>query len=496
MNVHSLVQDSLQSLVDQHVLLPFDIAFAQKHLSQKDSPPQAEAFLAVASALLRCGYPYFSIHEEAMSPTLPGITNRELFQWFQALPREVKTALFEVVNEKIYLRPLFLLREQVFQKLQVLVKAIPRIPLVFEEIPQLSEEQNRVLKNVLNSCFSLVCGGPGTGKTFLAVQMIRLVLSQIPSAQIVVASPTGKASTHLHSVLTSQGIIGDSVEVVTIHKFLKDTRNGRSPADLLLVDEGSMVTMNLLHGLIKTIRGEYRGETVFTDRIVVFGDANQLPPIGIGVGNPFREIVSGFSKQTFSLSTCHRAKHKELQELAYAVLQKQPIPFQQLPSRREAIRRLSTAFMRAAEEGVSLCVLTPMRQGPWGFLQLNQLLFNEMQEHYPQVSIPIMVTERYETWGLTNGDTGVLDPLTHKLCFMNGEILQKEDFPHYSYNYVMSVHKSQGSEYDRVIIIFPKGSEAFDSAILYTAITRTKQHVEIWADRETLDALILKKGRY
>lgn len=496
MNVNQHVQDIVQSLLAQHILLPFDIAFAQKHVSQEEVSQEAEAFLATASALLRCGYPYFSICDKTIHPTLPGISSKQLFEWFQVLSSRIKEELFEVVNHKIYLRSLFLLREKVFHKLHRLAGAVPRTPLIFEEIAQLSEEQNQVLKTVLNSCFSLVCGGPGTGKTFLAVQMIRLILAQIPSAQIVVASPTGKASAHLHSVLTSQGIVGDSVEVVTIHKFLKDMRRGCSPVDLLLVDEGSMVTINLLHGLIKTIRGEARGETIYADRMVIFGDANQLPPIGIGVGNPFHEVVSEFSKQACFLSTSHRAKHKELQELASAVLRKELIPFQPLPSRQEAIRRLSFAFTQAAKEGVSLCALTPMRQGLWGFLQLNRLLFNEMQEKHPQAPIPIIVTERYETWGLTNGDTGVLDPVTQQLRFTNGEILHQADFPYYSYNYVMSVHKSQGSEYDRVIVILPKGSEVFDSAILYTAITRTKQHVEIWADREALEAIILKRGRY
>jgi exodeoxyribonuclease V, alpha subunit len=491
------VQNILQSLLAQHILLPFDLVFAQKHLAQTSSSNrEAEAFLVVASALLRCGYPYFTIHKATISPTLPGISNRLLFQWFQALPSDVKATLFEVCDDKIYLRSLFLLREKVFQKLHTLAEAVPRTSLIFENVSQLSEEQNAVLGNVLNSCFSLVCGGPGTGKTFLAVQMIRLILSQIPSAQIVVASPTGKAAAHLHSVLSSQEIIGASVEVVTIHKFLKDVNNGRSPVDLLLIDEGSMVTMNLLHGLIKTIRGEIREGKLFADRMVIFGDVNQLPPIGIGVGNPFHELVSEFTQQAFFLSTSHRAKHKELQELAKSVLHKQPIPFQPLPSRKEAIRRLSDAFVQTAKAGISLCALTPMRQGPWGFLQLNRLLFNEMQEKHPQAPVPIIVTERYETWGLTNGDTGILDPLTQQLHFMNGEILRKEDFPYYSYNYVMSVHKSQGSEYDRVIVILPKGSEVFDSAILYTAITRTKQCVEIWADKETLDMVISKKGRY
>lgn len=62
-------------------------------------------------------------------------------------------------------------------------------------------------------------------------------------------------------------------------------------------------------------------------------------------------------------------------------------------------------------------------------MQLNRLLFNEMQEKHPRAPIPIIVTERYETWGLTNGDTGVLDPVTQQLRFMNGEILHQADFP-------------------------------------------------------------------
>lgn len=123
MNVNQHVQDIVPSLLTQHILLPFDIAFAQKHLSQEEFSQEAEAFLATASALLRCGYPYFSICDETIHPTLPGISNKQLFQWFQLLSSRIKEELFEVVNHKIYLRSLFLLREKVFHKLHRLAGA-------------------------------------------------------------------------------------------------------------------------------------------------------------------------------------------------------------------------------------------------------------------------------------------------------------------------------------------------------------------------------------
>ncbi|CPR55376.1 exodeoxyribonuclease V subunit alpha [Chlamydia trachomatis] len=90
MNVNQHVQDIVPSLLTQHILLPFDIAFAQKHLSQEEFSQEAEAFLATASALLRCGYPYFSICDETIHPTLPGISNKQLFQWFQLLSSRIK----------------------------------------------------------------------------------------------------------------------------------------------------------------------------------------------------------------------------------------------------------------------------------------------------------------------------------------------------------------------------------------------------------------------
>lgn len=85
MNVNQHVQDIVQSLLAQHILLPFDIAFAQKHISQEEVSQEAEAFLATASALLRCGYPYFSICDKTIHPTLPGISSKQLFEWFQVL---------------------------------------------------------------------------------------------------------------------------------------------------------------------------------------------------------------------------------------------------------------------------------------------------------------------------------------------------------------------------------------------------------------------------
>ena len=180
------VQSIVQSLLAQSILLPFDIVFAQKHLAQASSSnAEAEAFLAAASALLRCGYPYFAIHKDTINPTLPGVSNKLLFQWFQALPSDTKEMLFEVVDNKIYLRSLFLLREQVFQKLRILAEATPRTPLCFKTISQLSEEQNFVLEQVLKSCFSLVCGGPGTGKSVLAINLLSKLTNEEQFCQYV-----------------------------------------------------------------------------------------------------------------------------------------------------------------------------------------------------------------------------------------------------------------------------------------------------------------------
>ncbi|WP_375793772.1 exodeoxyribonuclease V subunit alpha [Chlamydia sp. 12-01] len=489
------VSHILHDVVQQQLVLPLDLAFAKKYISQDSK--KSFAFLALSSALWRCGYPFLSIEKNRLFPSLSGISEKLFYEYFKDLPEDICSSLFVIEDNKIYLRSLYLVREKLFNKLSLLSQASPRYNVTTELLPNLSSEQNTVFQKAINSCFSLICGGPGTGKTFLAIQMILTLIRRYPGIRIAIVSPTGKATSHIRHILSKHNISEDSVTIQTIHRFLQEhVYNQCSSVDLLLVDEGSMVTFNLLHSLVNTLSGENKGGKIIADNLIILGDENQLPPIGVGAGNPLQDLIMRFPERALHLQVSHRAKTDRVQSFSKAILEKQTIPFTPLPPIYPAISMIKEAFIKTPSSQTQLCILTPMRHGPWGYLRLNELIFNEMQKTHPHLPIPIMITERYEAWGLFNGDTGFLCPKTQKLFFPHCRSIDSREFSYYTYNYAMSVHKSQGSEYDDVIVIIPKGCEIFDVSILYTAITRAKHGVSVWADGETLNKIIKKPHKY
>lgn len=471
----------LYASMHQQYIIALDLYFAWRYVPDIHHP--AFCFLAIFSSVLRYGHPYMTLGEAA----IPGISKTELHSYYQALPKDLLSHLFVIRDENIYLRKLYDIREHLFHKLTLLSSFKPKYTVVSEGVSLLSEEQHHVLTSALSSCFSIICGGPGTGKTFLATQIIRAVLHADPQWRIAVVSPTGKATSHIRQLLARDGISEDRVMTQTIHSYLRRAKTWNQSVDLLLVDEGSMVTLDLLHGLVNTLSGRHG----LADSLIILGDPNQLPPIGVGAGNPLRDLLHHFQERSLYLSHSYRAKTSQIQMLSTSFLTHGEIPFSPLPNIKEAIVQMKQELIQAHMSQTQLCVLTPMRYGVWGYLSLNGLIFREMKKTHPHIPIPIMVTEKQEVWGLHNGDTGFLCPQTQRLFFSGGRSLQAQHFSHYVHNYATSIHKSQGSEYDRVLVILPKGSEVFDRAILYTAITRAKHSVTLWVDKE-LHAFIKK----
>ena len=183
-----------------------------------------------------------------------------------------------------------------------------------------------------------------------------------------------------------------------------------------------------------------------------------------------------------------RAELQEITDLATAVKRGELIPFKTIPPLTELIGEITQR---------KITVLTPLRKGEYGVDHLNQLLFVEHQKRKSR-EIPVIIRVNAPSLDLYNGDLGVWDLETGIVTFSppSGE---KRSFaetllPYYEYAYVLSVHKSQGSEYERVLILLPPGSEAFSREMLYTAITRAKKGVEIYADPTTLNFLLANRS--
>lgn len=378
----------------------------------------------------------------------------------------------------------------------------------------LTEEQKKAVQKLFESNFSILCGGPGTGKTYTAGFFVKLLTEAfLPDRpyRILVAAPTGKAALHLERSLKAQVKESSEIETSTLHRLL-NLRPGniqlftskKLDADLVIVDEASMIDVTLFAHLLEMIQSG--------KRLLLMGDPNQLPPIEAG------SVFAEFSKSNAAyLTKCLRSDNDTLNETWKAVLKGDQLEFFK---KIDLIETLDEAFFMALYAKVKprfssnplepecffaskkeFQALSSMRKGPFGVEALNERILKHFEKECPEKAfwaLPIIATSSSPHLGLSNGSLGVLIGqkrgginLHEASCYFEemGAAPLKTP-PPYELSFVLSVHKSQGSEWDEVFAIFPEGSENFGKEILYTAATRAKKSWKVFGKRESLEHLL------
>jgi exodeoxyribonuclease V alpha subunit len=171
-------------------------------------------------------------------------------------------------------------------------------------------------------------------------------------------------------------------------------------------------------------------------------------------------------------------------------------------------QRCQEFFSSGSEDTNQFRILSCIRKGPLGVDQLNEMVlqrFLEGKKDDDLFSVPILIKENSESMQLMNGDVGYL---VAKVSSFKKKRFESSDLAHFSsrsfsplllpsfeWGYCLSVHKSQGSEYDSVIALAPKGSEGFGKEVLYTAVTRAKSQLLLLGEESTISALLGKSSR-
>ncbi len=388
-------------------------------------------------------------------------------------------------------------------------------------------EQGRAILHGCNRSISLVCGGPGTGKTYTAAHWIALFWKALSPEQrrrtkIALAAPTGKAAANLQKSLSK---VVDTLEqfkpvqAKTLHSLLGIS--SREPAaltaDLILVDESSMIDVNLMAALLKAVKPGAR--------LIFLGDPYQLPPVE--AGGVFKDIVQVLlhfpGYQPADLQTCMRMESEGLIQLAQRMRSgdgDQAMPFVDLNAvGPTALQRQQALFKQVARHFVipfdavnnpqerftlfnRFRLLSPLRKGPYGVDALNDCFMQALVKEGRRQGIfaaPIMVTRNTAELNLYNGDVGVLVKPMQSSDEVEGSFALFESattglarkipavlLPPFEYAYCLSVHKSQGSEFDHVLLLMPEGAEVFGREVLYTAVTRAKKKLEVWSTETVL----------
>jgi len=400
----------------------------------------------------------------------------------------------------------------------------------------LGEDQGKALALGLAKGLALVTGGPGTGKTHTAAYLLAARLQAQPLLRFALAAPTAKAARRLGSEIAllagnllpglsqaGPGLKAAMDRALTLHKWLGYhpgtglcRRNAEAPldVDLVIVDEASMMDVLLWRALLQALPP--------AASLVVLGDPSQLE--SVEAGRVLGALVASASQG--ALKGCHASlnesfrfrKYPAIGALAQAVLQHDPAavkaatpPPAEQPGATEGLRQpdLAKALDRvwphvealaeATEPGPALAALGILRilcavnEGAWGVSGLNAAVEERLgREHAGQRWCqPLLVTENDLRTGLNNGDLGVLLP-DGMAWFDRGDGLRcfaLSNLPSHGLAWAMSIHKSQGSEYQQVLVLLPPASQLTDNTrellgpeLLYTAITRAKQRVVLCAD--------------
>ncbi len=480
------------------------------------------------------------------------ITNMELNQDTPSTPLYQQGNRYYLqkfwVYETLFI-DLFKTFQQAKPSLSVEMSAVHGNIKQLEQEKKLLPEQAEAVIKACKNCLTLVCGGPGTGKTYTAAYIIQtlwhgLAADQKKDFKILLAAPAGKAASQLQKSLSK---VLDSLEGMkppiakTLHAMLGITRHHKTvdtaylSADLILVDECSMIDIKVMIELLKSVKPKAR--------LILLGDPYQLPPVESG--GIFSDIISTLDQmdsplKPVLLKTCLRSELKGILHLAEGVKSGDtsrilegitnpghlpgvnffPLGPSELKKNLGWIIEQASQFYHYADENtyspealISLFnrfrILTPLRRGPFGVDSLNIQIHENLTQKtkgQKQFCTPIMIVSNHKGLNLFNGETGLLMTEKNNLdpySFQRGDYAVFSDptnpshkvipaalLPRFELAYCLSIHKSQGSEFNHVLLILPEGSEIFGREAFYTAITRAKKQLDILSNINTIKETI------
>lgn len=435
-------------------------------------------------------------------------------------------------------------------------------------------DQTRAVQAALENRFTVISGGPGTGKTTTIARIIvalhRLWGEKAP--RILLAAPTGKAAARMQEAL-HQGMVGllgggetgfylDFIEAKTLHRLLgirpgknrvRYTPESPIPADVIIVDEASMIDLAMMARLFQGVPLEAR--------LILVGDKDQLA--SVEAGSVMGDICDGFSVVGTKDSNRNVRKGRRHELSNQMVVLKKSYRFTDdsgIDALGRAIndgddRRVSALLTDAGKGNIDfksisgfgdiekglprfvleyiapafqavdplaaltrfeqLKILTPYRKGPFGVESINLLVETTLRRQgviHPVQGFdgqwyagrPVMINRNDYFNHLFNGDSGIT-MVAHgggipqvRVGFPDGQggirYLAPEQLSHYETVYAMSVHKSQGTEFEKILLILPdRDSPLLTRELIYTAVTRARQTVEIWGRREILSAAVKRR---
>lgn len=363
---------------------------------------------------------------------------------------------------------------------------------------ELADKQREAVEKSLQSGMTVITGGPGTGKTTVIQTIIRLAEQE--GLRILLCAPTGRAAKRLaettqrkaktiHRLLVPDGHVG----AMQVFEY-NETK--MLPADLVIVDEVSMLDMEMMYHLLSALKPQCR--------CILVGDADQLPSVGAGA--VLHDIIASGQVPVVRLDTIFRQKEGGRIVTNAHLINSGRLPvvnedtefrFVEIDNEADGAEKISALYnseLLETGDKFAVQVLSPMYKNPCGVDNLNQLIqerFNPPAEGKAELKgknvvfrVGDKVMQKHNDYekGVFNGDMGEIFAIQKDMVYVRypeqDVKYEGQEVDEITLAYAITVHKSQGSEYHTVIMVLVNSHAIMlQRNLFYTAVTRAKRKV-------------------
>lgn len=386
-------------------------------------------------------------------------------------------------------------------------KSIYYKPMKKVALSDLNEKQRLAFEMATSNTFSIITGGPGTGKTHIIKKILDCYEGTNIAINTVLLAPTGKAAVRMTELTNHHARTIHSALLPNVTSLINFYFNEHHQLNkgVYIIDEVSMIDISVFAALLRAIpTGSH---------VILVGDANQLP--SIGPGNVLADLIDSQTIPVTELETVMRnAANSTLIKNARKALSgdgdfSQHLDFVWVRDQMDDIQAVAKKIQELKQKHPSAQIIVPMNKGAIGTMELNSVLQGILNPKGTPIrgtrfryGDRIMITRNDAEYSVSNGELGTIlsanpegDGICIRLDARDDElILPGKMTDILNLSYAITIHKAQGSEFEQVILALHKTQYIMlTKNLVYTALTRAKKTVYLLGTKNIVSSAVKRK---